>query len=162
VSGWRLRAAGAREIVRPRRLVGRFGRPPLNFTVGRARDVPARFDAAVTPTAFRKLALSLPEACESSHVGHPDFRVRKRIFATLNYPNAAWGMVKLTPAEQELFVRSHPLVFKPVRGGWGLKGATSVKLRTATIPILRPALMAAWKNAAPPSLVARHTTAGTR
>lgn len=116
----------------------------------------------MTPTTFRKLALSLPEVCESSHVGHPDFRVRRRIFATLAYPNAAWGMVKLSTAQQELFVRSHPTVFTPVKGGWGLRGATNVKLRTATIAVLRPALAAAWKNAAPRSLVARHPSAGTK
>jgi len=40
----------------------------------------------MTPTPFRKLALGLPEVRESSHVGHPDFRVRKRIFETLVHP----------------------------------------------------------------------------
>jgi hypothetical protein len=108
----------------------------------------------VTPTTFRKLALSLPEACESSHVSHPDFRVRKKIFATLAYPDVAWAMVKLTPAQQQSIVRVHPTVFTPVRGGWGLKGATNVKLRVATMAIVRPALEAAWKNVAPSSLVA--------
>jgi hypothetical protein len=112
----------------------------------------------MTPTAFRKLALSLPEARESSHVGHPDFRVKKRIFATLGYPSGAWGMVKLSPAQQKMFVRSHPTVFAPVRGGWGLRGATNVKLRAATVAKLRPALTAAWQNAAPGLLVARHRT----
>jgi hypothetical protein len=109
----------------------------------------------MTPAAFRRLALSLPEACESSHVGHPDFRVRKKIFSTLAYPDVAWGMLKLTPAQQRSFVRAHPKVFTPVRGGWGLRGATNVKLRLATVAVLRPALEAAWKNAAPPSLVLR-------
>jgi hypothetical protein len=106
----------------------------------------------LTPAAFRKLALSLPEASESSHVGHPDFRVRKRIFATLAYPGPAWAMVKLTPDQQRSFVRASPAVFAPVKGGWGLKGATNVRLRFATLAILRPALEAAWKNVAPSSL----------
>lgn len=108
----------------------------------------------MTPTTFRKLALSLPEACEFSHLGHPDFRVRKKIFSTLAYPDVAWAMVKLTPAQQRSFVRAHPTVFTPVKGGWGLKGATNVKLRAATVAVLRPALEAAWNNAAPSSLVA--------
>jgi hypothetical protein len=106
----------------------------------------------VTPDGFRKLALGLPEVLESSHVGHPDFRVRKKVFATLGYPNGAWGMVKLTPEQQRALVRVHPAVFTPVKGGWGLKGATNVKLRPATIAVVRPALAAAWKNAAPASL----------
>jgi hypothetical protein len=108
----------------------------------------------MTPTVFRKLALGLPEACESAHVWHPDFRVRKRIFATLGYPDVAWGMVKLTPAQRTLLVRAHPAMFMPVKGGWGLKGATNVKLRVATVGIVRGALETAWKNVAPPSVLA--------
>jgi hypothetical protein len=40
----------------------------------------------MTPDEFRRLALALPEAVESEHMGHPDFRVRKKIFATLCRP----------------------------------------------------------------------------
>ena len=34
-------------------------------------------------------------------MGHPDFRVKAKIFATLGYPDAGFGMVKLTPEQQE-------------------------------------------------------------
>jgi hypothetical protein len=44
----------------------------------------------MTPDAFRRLALSLPEAAEIGHMGHPDFRVRGKIFATLGYPDDGW------------------------------------------------------------------------
>ena len=44
-------------------------------------------------------------------MGHPDFRVAGRIFATLGYPRSGWGMVKLTPEQQELFVRAQPAAF---------------------------------------------------
>ncbi len=37
----------------------------------------------MTADEFRFLALELPEAVESSHMCHPDFRVRGKIFATL-------------------------------------------------------------------------------
>jgi hypothetical protein len=40
----------------------------------------------VTADHFRNLALGLPEACESAHMGHPDFRIRGKVFATLG-PN---------------------------------------------------------------------------
>ena len=49
-------------------------------------------------------------------MGHPDFRVRNKIFATLVYPDEALGMVKLTPEQQQLFVRAEPEVFVPVSG----------------------------------------------
>jgi len=58
----------------------------------------------VTAEQFRRLALSFPEAYESSHMDHPDFRVRGgKIFATLSH-GEKWGMVKLTPEQQEEFV----------------------------------------------------------
>ena len=58
----------------------------------------------MTVEDFRRIALSLPEAVENSHMGHPDFRVRGKIFATLGYPDDSWGMVKLTPDQQESMV----------------------------------------------------------
>ena len=109
----------------------------------------------MTQDGFRKLALALPEAVEAAHMGHPDFRVRGKIFATLGAPDASWGMVKLTPEQQAAFVDTAPKVFTPVKGGWGLRGATNVRLGQATAAALRPALEVAWQNVAPRSLLAR-------
>ena len=106
----------------------------------------------MTADEFRKLALNFPGAVESSHMNHPDFRVRGKIFATLGYPDAAWAMVKLNPEQQQEFVRAEPKVFMPVKGGWGRKGATSVRLKVAKKPTLRTALAAAWCNQAPRAL----------
>ena len=55
----------------------------------------------MTPDSFRRLALTMPEAVEAGHMGHPDFRVGGRIFATLGHPDEDWAMVKLTPEQQE-------------------------------------------------------------
>jgi hypothetical protein len=104
---------------------------------------------------FRRIALSLPEASESAHMGHPDFRVRGKIFATLGYPSGGWGVVKLTPDQQEFFVQVKPEAFAPVKGAWGRRGATSVRLRTAPKGMVRKALVAAWHNTAPKSLARR-------
>jgi hypothetical protein len=95
------------------------------------------------------MALDLPEVVESSHLGHPDFRVGGRIFATLGYPDSDMGMVKLTPDEQELFVQMEPEGFQPVKGGWGRQGATNVRLRSAKKSTVRDALLAAWRLRAP-------------
>jgi hypothetical protein len=110
----------------------------------------------MTPDGFRKLALTLPESYESLHNDHPDFRVGKRVFATLAYPDVSWGMIKLTPSQQARFVSLQPKVFVPVKGGWGVRGSTNVKLRTASRTTLWPALLAAWTNVAPASALARH------
>src|SRR2546423_7053925 len=100
----------------------------------------------MTANDFRKVALTFPEAIESSHMDHPDFRVRGKIFATLGYPDKNSGVVKLTPDEQRDFVRSDPTVFQPVKGGWGRRGSTSVRLPAARIGKVREAIGAAWRN----------------
>src|SRR3954463_8297195 len=97
---------------------------------------------------FRRVALGLPEAVEGSHQGHADFRVGKRIFATLGYPDEEWGMVKLTPEQQSVVVEAEPEIFRPVPGGWGKGGATNVRLAKADATTLKSALTMAWKNIA--------------
>ncbi len=102
----------------------------------------------MTADEFRSLALSLPEASEGAHMDHPDFRVGGKIFATLG-PDEAWGMVKLTPEQQGVFVRTEGKVFQPVNGAWGRRGCTYVRLEAASEPSVRQALVAAWRNTAP-------------
>jgi hypothetical protein len=106
----------------------------------------------VTAGDFRQIALSLPEALESAHMDHPDFRVRGKIFATLGYPDQGWGMVKLTPEQQTSLVRAAPAVFVPAKGAWGRRGSTIVRLDTVDQVALSSALVAAWRNVAPKRL----------
>ncbi len=79
----------------------------------------------MTSNDFRRLALSFPETSEQAHMDHPDFRVAGKIFATLGYPEDGWGMVKLTPIEQGMFMRAHRGFFEPCAGAWGRRGATT-------------------------------------
>jgi hypothetical protein len=106
----------------------------------------------MTPAAFRKLALALPETEERAHMAHPDFRVAGKIFATLAYPDKAWAMVKLSLEQQHNFVETYPAMFQPVPGGWGRKGATSVNLAKADAATVRRAIAEAWRNTAPKRL----------
>ena len=73
----------------------------------------------MTAQQFRRLALSLPKVAESSHQAHPDFRFRDKIFATLGYPDARCGMVKLTAEQQAAVIRRLPAVFQPAVGALG-------------------------------------------
>lgn len=103
----------------------------------------------MTPDQFRSLALSLPAVEEGSHMGHAEFRIGGKIFATLGAPDKHYAMVKLTPDQQEEWIDSHPDMFIPVKGGWGLRGATHVILAAAKTESVRGALIVAWKNTAP-------------
>ena len=106
----------------------------------------------MTRDQFRALALALPETVESEHMGHPDFRVRGKVFATLGPAGAESGMVKLTAEQQAAFMRGEPDVFQPCSGAWGRGGATSVRLGAASAVTLRQAVIAAWRNTAPEGL----------
>ena len=57
------------------------------------------------PDEFRAYALSLPEAVEIETWGHPTFRVREKIFATLS-PEDDSASVKTTKLEQIALVGS--------------------------------------------------------
>lgn len=94
---------------------------------------------------FRRIALSLAGAEESSHMGSPDFRVGGRIFATLAAAKLGYGNIMITPDQQAVFVEELPQVFIPVKGGWGRNGATHVNLALANEDLLSGALKAAWK-----------------
>ena len=87
----------------------------------------------MTIARFRKIALGLPDAIEGSHHGKTDFRVKKRVFATLGYPDKDWGMVKLTVEQQSVLVEAEPEIFRPVPGAWGKGGATNVRLGKADL-----------------------------
>lgn len=106
----------------------------------------------MTESEFRKLALSFAGTEESAHMGHPDFRVGGKVFATLQ-PAKGMGMVSLSTEQQEIFIKVAPEIFEPVPGGWGRKGATYVRLSAASKKIVRDALSSAWRNRAPRKLL---------
>jgi hypothetical protein len=79
-------------------------------------------------------------------MGHPDFRVDNRIFATLHADNK-FGMVALTPEQQQGLIAEHPDTFTPESGAWGRAGCTRVHLASVQEEVLGDALTLAWQNA---------------
>ena len=102
---------------------------------------------------FRRIALSFPEAEESAHMSHPDFRVGGKIFATLGYPDNDHGMVILPPEEQARLVQAYPKVFTSAKGAWGKRGSTAVSLSAVDKTTLKRALELAWRKRAPKDLL---------
>jgi hypothetical protein len=94
---------------------------------------------------FRRIALGMEGAVEGAHMGHPDFRVQNRIFATLHH-DRAFGGLALTPTQQERLLREHPDAFEPASGAWGRAGATTVRLASAAEEVLGEAMTLAWQN----------------
>lgn len=110
----------------------------------------------MTPAAFLKLALSLPEAEASSHFGQADIRVRGKIFASPADREGDVAVLKLTPDQQEMMCAAEPDVFEAVPEGWGANGWTRMRVRNADAATARSALWTAWRNVAPKALQARH------
>jgi hypothetical protein len=103
----------------------------------------------MTAADFRKIALSMPEAIESEHMAHPDFRVGNKIFASLGYPDEEHGMVILPAEEQARLLKSQPKAFFPAKGAWGKRGSTCVRLEMVDKRTLQAALEIAWRRLAP-------------
>ena len=95
---------------------------------------------------FRRLALQLPNAVESSHMNHPDFRLNNQIFATLSGEKKGYGVLKLTLDQQAAFVSDQPHIFSPVQGGWGRMGMTYIQLDQADESIMAGALKTAYQD----------------
>jgi hypothetical protein len=100
----------------------------------------------MTAKDFHRIALSMPGAEESSHMGAPDFRVGGRIFATLASQDLGYGNLMLTPELQAAFLSEAPEIFLPIHGGWGRMGMTHIRLAEASEDILTGALHTAWKH----------------
>ena len=105
----------------------------------------------MTVDQFRELALALEDVEERAHMGHPDFRVKGRIFASL-LADGQRGTVRLGPAEQAALIAEAPDAFAPAAGAWGRQGWTTVMLATADRPRVRGALLLAWEGAAAAAL----------
>jgi hypothetical protein len=100
----------------------------------------------MTAAGFRRIALSMTDAIEGSHMGNADFRVGGRIFATLSLEKQGYGVLLLTPEQQAGMVADAPEVFSPVPGGWGRNGSTRVLLKAAPPDIVESAVRTAWQN----------------
>jgi hypothetical protein len=99
------------------------------------------------------LALALPAAADHPHFDRVAVKAGKgRIFAT--FGQAGDMNVKLTPDEQALFAESAPGAVAPIAGGWGRQGWTRIELAVADEPLVRSVLNAAWRGAAPKTLLA--------
>jgi hypothetical protein len=105
----------------------------------------------VKTETVRELALSFPETDAHPHFDRLAFRVKKKIFATLDEANKR-VMVKLSLKEQSVFCLIDKTMIYPVPGGWGTKGATYIELIKVKKTLLKDALLTAYCGVAPPKL----------
>jgi hypothetical protein len=114
-------------------------------------------ERTMSPSDFRTLALAIPDAVESAHCNHPDFRLGGKVFASLGAPDEDWAMVKLTPEQQADFLERAPDALQPCSGAWGRSGCTNIHLASAQKTLVRQALEAAAANLASKAKQKRRT-----
>ena len=105
---------------------------------------------------FRKLSLSFPDVVELPHFEKTSFRVKKKIFATLDVEKKI-ACLMLSEIDQSVFSSYDKSIIYPVPNKWGKHGATFVTLDSVPKQMLMDALRCAYKKvtAAKPGRIKR-------
>jgi predicted DNA-binding protein (MmcQ/YjbR family) len=103
----------------------------------------------------RQLALAFDESEEKPHFEKQSFRVRKKIFATLDAKSKTM-VLKLSAVDQSVFSDRDGTVIYPVPGSWGKQGWTKVELKKVRKDIFKDALTTAYCTVAPKKLAEKY------
>jgi predicted DNA-binding protein (MmcQ/YjbR family) len=109
----------------------------------------------ITLEYIRKTALALEEVEEGAHFEKVAFRVRKKVFATVDLVKNK-TVLKLSDVDQSVFVKYRPGVIYPVAGGWGKQGWTVFKMKQLRKDLFKDALVTSYCHVAPKSLSAKY------
>lgn len=109
----------------------------------------------VTPKKLRTLAMALTEVTEEPHFEKSSFRVRKKIFCTLDHEKGR-AVLKLNENDQSVFCAYDPEAVYPVPGAWGKKGWTIFELGKSHKDLFTDALTTAYRTVAPKKLADLH------
>lgn len=109
----------------------------------------------VTLSLFKQLALSFEETEEAPHFENTAFKIKKKIFATLN-PQAHRATLKFSEIDQSVFSTFDTTIIYPVPNKWGKQGWTHVELDKVNEETLKDALTTAYCQVAPARLAAKY------
>jgi predicted DNA-binding protein (MmcQ/YjbR family) len=107
--------------------------------------------------AVRKLALAFEGVEEKPHFEKISFRVKNRIFATIDVKGSK-VVLKLSEIDQSVFSRYDPSVIYPVAGAWGRQGWTMVEMKEVGKDLFADAITTAYCTVAPARLAAKYKT----
>jgi hypothetical protein len=108
----------------------------------------------MTGEEFRHAALSFPEAVEKETWGHPTFRVRDKMFATMSAEGDS-ASVKASREAQAALVGSEPETFS-VPAYVGQHGWVAIRLDRVDADEAVELLDEAWRATAPKRVVAAY------
>lgn len=91
------------------------------------------------------IALSLPDVLEQPHFEKTSFRIRKKIFLTLDAQQLR-GCFKLSVIDQDVFSVMNPGIIFPVPNSWGKQGWTWVDLERISIKVFEDLAATAYQH----------------
>ena len=112
----------------------------------------------MTRDEFRRAALEFPEAAEQETWGHPTFRVRGKMFATLSADDDT-ATVKASREAQAALVGSEPETFS-VPAYVGQHGWIGIRLERVDPEEAVELLDDAWRATAPKRVVSAYDSGG--
>jgi hypothetical protein len=99
----------------------------------------------------RKLAMSYPDVSELPHFEKTSFRIKSKIFLTINAPFDR-ACVKLSPIDQDVFCSFNKEVIYPVPNKWGKNGWTLINLKKVRKSMFKDIVNSSFVNVAPKSI----------
>lgn len=108
--------------------------------------------------SVRKLALAFEASEEHPHFEKASFRVKKKIFATLD-TRKKHVCLKLSEVDQSVFSSFNPAIIYPVPNKWGRQGWTIVELSKVPKDMFKDALTCAYCEVAPKILAMKYKKA---
>jgi hypothetical protein len=102
----------------------------------------------VSINSFRKMALGFEQVEEKPHFDKASFRVKGKIFATLDSQKMN-ASLKLSVADQFVYCLIKPQIAAPATGAWGKQGWTVIDIQKAPKIILKEALTKAYLISCP-------------
>ncbi len=102
----------------------------------------------ISAANFRTMSLHFDQAIEKPHFEKASFRIKDKIFATLESAKKS-ATLKLNETDQSVYCLIRPVIAIPATGAWGKQGWTVFDLTKVSKSIMSEALTKAYTNLAP-------------
>ncbi|PBQ32605.1 hypothetical protein CNR22_12765 [Sphingobacteriaceae bacterium] len=99
----------------------------------------------VSVETFRSLALAFDGVEELPHFEKTSFRIKKKIFATLDLKNNR-GCLKLSAIDQSVFLAFDSTIIYPIPNKWGKQGWTFIELKKVRKDLFADMIACSYKE----------------
>ena len=105
----------------------------------------------ISAEEIREWAMAFEEALEQPHFEKNSFRIRKKIFCTLDAQKKQ-AVLKLSEEDQSVFCAYDHTAAYPATGSWGRQGWTIFEIEKTNADLFKDALTCSYCQVAPKKL----------